>query len=181
VSFWVSDVFDTKFSLWLRRCISCHLQYHITFNPSDGMRSSNFSLTHTGKKHMGCEWVGGLKWKNSTPCYSCSLPVEIQLTHLKCSIFRSLTTSSTGRKEPLLLLMTKASTADWHGGSKWTMVSSLLGTESFWLWYLWCCKFHLILVQFALQQMTLQILERKLILLISTGSGCLCNHTPFCS
>ena len=23
---------------------------------------------HTVKKHMGCEWVGGLKWKNSTPC-----------------------------------------------------------------------------------------------------------------
>lgn len=78
--------------------------------------------------------------------HSCSLPVQFQLTHLKCSIFRSLTTSSIGRKEPLLLPMTKASTADWHGGSKLTMVSSLLGTESFWLWFLWCCKLHLILV-----------------------------------
>ena len=54
--------------------------------------------------------------------------LQIYNSRIFRSICRSLTTSSIGRKELPLLLMIKASTTDWLGGSKLTMGNSLLGT-----------------------------------------------------
>lgn len=61
------------------------------------------------------------------------------LTYLLPCQLRWHITFSTGRKE-LLLLMTKASIMDWHGGSRWIMESSSLEIGSFWQLSLWFCK-----------------------------------------
>ena len=122
-------MFETNLSLQLWRCISCHLQYHIIFNTSGGIDSSNLSLSLPPSLTHSCSCLFNFSWHTWNVLFSDHLP----LLPLE-------------ERNPFLLLMTKASTADWHGGSKLTMVSSLLGTESFWLWYLWCCKLHLILV-----------------------------------
>lgn len=59
--------------------------------------------------------------------------------------FRSLTTSSIGRKGHHLL-KTRGSTTGWHGGSRLIMESSLRATENSWPLFLWCCKLFIIWV-----------------------------------